>query len=248
MKGKQGMKMLLLGILLFLSVFAAVCRHFYVKSEQQSVKQKKLESEKKAERNELLNLHYIGYENIPFLTEESEFKTVYESYIKDILKLPKVSTTVFFANYEKLSDNIYLLYSQIDDTASTVLQTVCNIKEHTYEITRSKKELADIEALGGVIPSGQESLSEKYHTGQEKNTYAEVIMGEHENNETEKTIQQYAWIKYQKTDIQVEKIQLLGVQQEGEYQVYLFRMEDLVGTEVSVFCEKDGTPLFTMER
>ena len=122
------------------------------------------------------------------------------------------------------------------------------MKEHTYEITRSEKELADIAALGGVIPGGEESLSEKYHISQEKNAYAEVVMGEQENKEAEKTIQQYAFIKYEKTDIQVEKIQLLGVEQEGEYQVYLFRMEDLVGTEVSMFCKKDGTPLFTMER
>lgn len=124
-------KWYLIGIgctILFLCLVIGVCTYFYTENKKLEESQKKEEAIKKEnQEKERLYLTYIGLENIPFLKEEINFVQEYEKFIKEELKLPKVSISVFFSNYEQLSENVFLLYSQINDTKSTVLQTVVNV-------------------------------------------------------------------------------------------------------------------------
>ena len=131
---RQIKKRYLIGIssvILFFCIVIGVCAYFYTenkKLELQQQQEKQIEKEK--QKNDRLYLTYIGIENIPFLADETKFVQEYEKYIKEELKLPKVSISIFFSNYEQLSKNVYLLYSQINDTNSTVLQTVVNVSHH----------------------------------------------------------------------------------------------------------------------
>lgn len=200
-------------------------------------------------------MEYIGLENIPFLQKEKDFVKEYEKYIKKNLGFTKVRTTIFFANYEKISENTYLLYSQIDDASSTVLKTVCNIKAHTYDISRCEKTIENIEDLGGVEPGGEQRLSEKYKT-EEKAVYADIeaengvetSLPEDEMDRLYHTVQRYTYEKYKNTDIEVTQIKLTGVKKVRDYQIYTFSLNDLVKTKVDIYYDRKQSICFSLER
>lgn len=258
-------KWYLIGIgctILFLCLVIGVCTYFYTENKKLEESQKKEEAIKKEnQEKERLYLTYIGLENIPFLKEEINFVQEYEKFIKEELKLPKVSISVFFSNYEQLSENVFLLYSQINDTKSTVLQTVVNVSHHEYEFEKSSKKIENIEELGGVMPGGEVALSSKYEDKQKDKEYATVkydLTVEKEQqghvnftdeikNVLTDVMQQYAYEKYKETDVEVTEIKLTEAYESEEYEIYVFTMDDLIKSNVAVYCDENGKILFTME-
>ena len=248
-------------VILFFCIVIGVCAYFYTenkKLELQQQQEKQIEKEK--QKNDRLYLTYISIENIPFLADEINFVQEYEKYIKEELKLPKVSISIFFSNYEQLSQNVYLLYSQINDTNSTVLQTVVNVSHHEYEFDKCSKKFENIEELGGVVPGGETSLSSKYEDKKKEEEYATVkfdltVEKQQENvnftgdmkNVLTDVIQRYAVEKYKETDVKVTEIKLTDAYISEEYQIYVFTLEDLIKSNVAVYCDKNGKILFTME-
>lgn len=240
-------------VFLFAIVVIGVCVFFYQKGEKEISKDTTLNTNHLTQQEEKrLNLNYIGLENIPFLKIKQEiFMEKYESYISDELNLPKVTTSIFFSNFKQMSNNTYVVYSQIDDTKSTILQTIVNIKEYTYDFSKCEQKIEDIEELGGVLPGGNETLADKYKTKAVEIQYAQVQWGDETIEEEAKknlqnTMQRYAYEKYKNTDIQVTLIKFRRLRKENEYTIYEFQMDDLTATTVAVYW-KNNDLCFTME-
>lgn len=237
-------------VLAFFLVVAGICVFFYKKSEEkmeQTTYQVQLKN--KAENENRLNLYYIGLKNIPFLQGDEGFIVKYERYLKNTLNLKKITTTIFFSNYKRLSENVYILYSQIDDASSSVIQTVYNSKDRTCDFSKSDKKIENIEELGGVSQGGKETLEEKYNTHPDKIVYAQIENPEKQTipEAVASSIQQFTLEKYRATDVTVDHITAVGSKEEGNYQIYSFKLDDLIGTMVEVYC-KNGAVVFTMER
>lgn len=257
MKKKTNISLIYVGgfiaILLFFLTVTGICVFFYNKDRENAiVPEENVKHENVKQDDQTLNLNYIGLENIPFLSvKQEEFIKEYEAYILDELKRPKVTTSIFFSNYEQMSNNTYVVFSQIDDTKSSVIQTIVNVKEFTYDFSVYDKEIDNIEELGGVKPRGEETLADKYKTKAATIEYAKVEWNEEKveeavKNDVENVVTKYAYEKYKNTDIQVTSINLKQIRKENEYKIFEFQMDDLTSTIVAVYCVQDS-PFFTME-
>ena len=110
------------------------------------------------------------------------------------------------------------------------------------------------------MPGGETSLSSKYEDKKKEEEYATVkfdltVEKQQENvnftgdmkNVLTDVIQRYAVEKYKETDVKVTEIKLTDAYISEEYQIYVFTLEDLIKSNVAVYCDKNGKILFTME-